>query len=218
MKNSICLLFLLLFSATLSAQTVSFGVEAGMVSSIHNGYSLEKIENRRNTYLTGINFTYTFSPKLSVTSGLSYLRQGYRHPTCHEFEKGVKNELTGKIDYLIIPLNMNFHLGRTNKVLATLGLYGGYNIRAVQDYPEPIGGCKVYYIPDVSSFYNDFSMGGIVGAGYRIFENDKFELTPLFRFYQGFSNTVPKREYFQWVRKYNSASLTFVLNYKIGMY
>lgn len=216
MKNLFSLLFFLFIATTLNAQHFSFGVESGVASSINSNYSIGDFENRRNTYYSGLNATYHFNQKVSATTGFHYLRQGYKHPTCYEFEEGVKNALTGKVDYLIIPVLLDLYFGKTKKLQTSLGIYGGYNIKAVQDYPEPIGGCKIYYSPDLSGTTTDFSFGGIVGVGYKVFENDKFQITPMFKYYQGISNTFPKMEYIKIEKRYSSALLTLNLNYKIA--
>jgi hypothetical protein len=205
----------MMLTSTISAQKLIIGSEIGLISSINTDYNLTDIENRRNTYYSGLNVNYNFNERLTFTTGLHYLRQGYRHKTCYIFEEGVKNELAGKLDYLIIPLALNVNFGRSNKILTTAGIYGAYNIKAVQDYPEPIGGCKIYYIEDLSDYTYDYTLGGIIGAGYRIFENDKFQINSMIKYYQGLKN-ASKVEEIDIKRKYSSALITVTINYKIS--
>jgi len=205
----------MMLASTMSAQKLIIGSEIGLISSINTDYNLTDFENRRNTYYSGLNVNYNFSERLTFTSGLHYLRQGYRHKTCYIFEEGVKNELAGKLDYLIIPLALNVNFGRSNKILTTAGIYGAYNIKAVQDYPEPIGGCLIYYIEDLSDYTYDYTLGGIIGAGYRIFENDKFQINSMIKYYQGLKN-ASKVEEIDIKRKYSSALITVTINYKIS--
>ncbi len=199
-------------------QKFSIGGEFGVISSINTDYKVTDFENRRNTYYGGLNFNYKYNDRLSFSTGLHYLRQGYRHSTCYIFEEGVKNQLVGKIDCLTIPVLANIHFLKSKKLIATFGLMGGYNIKAVQDYPDPIGGCEIYYIPDLSSSTQDFSISGIVGLGYKIFDSDKFELISSVKYYQGLTNSFnnPYSDIPLSInRKYSSAVMTININYKL---
>ncbi|WP_191907097.1 outer membrane beta-barrel protein [Adhaeribacter soli] len=218
MKNTLSLLFLLFISTILNAQHFSFGIETGVISSTSNKYSAFDFENRRDTYYSGLNTTYYFNQSVSATVGFHYLRQGDKEPTpeCYQYTDGIRKEMTVKRDYLIIPLTVNFHLGNSNKFLTSIGVFGGYNVKAFRDYPKPISGCKIGVPTDLTHTTADFIFGGIVGAGYKVFENDKFQVTPMIKYYQGISNTFPKMEPFKVENRYSSALLTLNLNYKIA--
>ena len=151
---------------------MTVGPEIGVISSFDTGYNFTDFENRRTTYFAGVNVNYRISDHFSVTSGVQYLRLGYQHETSYEFPEGVKNRLVGKIDYLILPLEVKYHFGKANKLYTSLGILFGYNIKAVQDYPDRIGGCEIYYLPDISDSVDDFGIGGNVGLGYTVFSND----------------------------------------------
>jgi hypothetical protein len=215
---------LLTFFVTFATVTISFGQkftvgsEIGFVSSINTDYKVTDIENRRISYYTGLNLNYISGDRLSITTGFHYLRQGYRHSTCYIFEEGVKNELIGKIDYLMIPLSVNIHVLKSRKLIATFGISGACNIKAVQDYPEPIGGCYIYYIRDLTPFIREYSINGIAGIGYKIIENEKYELISTFKYYQGLTNSFnnPYTDIqLNIERKYSSALLTVQFNYKL---
>ena len=218
MKNLFSLLFFLFIATTLNAQHFSLGVESGVISSTNSDYSIFNVENRRTTYYSGLNSTYHFNQRVSVTTGFHYLRQGDKEPTptCFLYEEGIKKEMVAKIDYLIIPLTVNFHLGAANKFQTSVGIFGGYNVKAFNDYPEPMGGCDLFVSTDLSYTTTNFSFGGILGAGYTVFENDKLQITPMIKYYQGISNTFPKMEHFKIENRYSSALLTLNLNYKIA--
>ena len=218
MKNTFSLIFLLFISATLNAQHFSFGIETGVISSTSSEYNAFDIENRRNTYYSGLNATYSFNPKIAVTTGLHYLRQGEKDltPACYFYADGKRKVMTVKKDYLIIPLAVNFYMGETNKFLVTIGVFGGYNLKAFNDYPERMGGCDLGVPTDLTYTTTNFNFGGIVGAGYTVFGNDKLQITPMVKYYQGISNTFPKLEPFKVQNRYNSALLTLNLNYKIA--
>ena len=217
-STTIFVTMILMTTTAVFGQEFSIGGEFGVSSSINNDYKVTDFENRRNTYYGGLNFDFKYNDRLSFSTGLHYLRQGYSHSTCYIFEEGVKNQLVGKIDYLTIPVSANMHFLKSRKLIATFGLLGGYNIKAVQDYPESIGGCEIYYIPDLTSFTQEFSLSGIVGIGYKIFENDKIELIPMVKYFQGLTNTF-KNPYpgssLNIDRKYSAALMTVKLNYKL---
>ena len=199
-------------------QKFSIGGEFGVTSSINNDYKVTDFENRRNTHYVGLNFNYQYNDRLSFSTGLHYLRQGYKHSTCYIFEEGLKNQLVGKIDYLTIPISVNTHFLKSKKLIATVGLMGGFNVKAVQDYPKPIGGCEIYYIPDLSSSTQDFSISGIVGLGYKIIDNNKLELISYFKYYQGLTNSFKNTCGDMPLiidRKYSSAVMTISINYKL---
>lgn len=209
---------ILMTTTVVFGQKFSIGGEFGVTSSINNDYKSTDFENRRNTYYGGLNFNYQYNDRLSFSTGLHYLRQGYRYSTCYIFEEGVKNQLVGKIDYLTIPVSANLHFLKSRKLITTFGLIGGYNTKAVQDYPEPIGGCEIYYIPDLTSSTQEFSLSGIVGMGYKIFENDKIELIPMVKYFHGLTNTYknPHPDLSLNINiKYSSALMTVKLNYKL---
>lgn len=219
MKTTAFFLTMILTTTTaVFGQKFSIGGEFGATSSINNDYKVTDFENRRNTYYGGVNFNYQYNNRLSFSTGLHYLRQGYRHSTCYIFEEGVKNQLVGKIDYLTIPITANIHMLKSRKLVFNFGILGAYNIKAVQDHPEPIGGCAIYYIPNLTDFTRDYAIMGILGVGYKIYENSRFELVSNIKYYQGltnsFNNPFPD---INWNidRKYSSAVMTINFNYKL---
>lgn len=205
-------------STAVFGQKLSMGGEFGVSSSLNSDYKATDLENRRNTYYAGLNFNYKLNDRILFSTGLHYLRQGYKHTTCYIFEEGVKNQLVGKIDYLTIPVTVNLHFLKSRKLIASFGLIGGYNIKAVQDYPEPIGGCYIYYIPDLSASTQDFSFSGMLGLGYKIFTGEKIELISSMKYYYGLTNSfrnIYSDTPINLNRKYSSALLTIEINYKL---
>jgi hypothetical protein len=217
MKQLFTLLITILILSTLSGQKLSVGSEVGIISSQSLRYNLENIENRRNTYYAGINVNYSFNERFEISSGLHYLRQGYRYKTCYNFEEGVKNELVGKIDYLMVPIAFNMSWGKSKRFFTSIGFYGGYNIKAFNDFPEPIGGCMIAYQEDLSFIYKDFMLGGMVGAGYKILDTESYQLNSTVKYYQGLSNTSENPfEYIHLENRFSSFLLTLQFNYKIA--
>lgn len=216
MRITLTILISLLTTTFSFGQKLSVGSEIGFISSINTDYKIIDIENRRNSFYSGLNFNYKYNDRLSFTTGLHYLRQGYRHATCYIFEEGVKNELVGKIDYLAIPFTANIHFLKSRKFITNFGLIGAYNIKAVQDYPRPIGGCYIYYQPDLSNVIKKYSVYGILGIGYKVFETEKIELITNIKYYQGLTN-IMKNPYpnITWVDRHSSLLLTLNLNYKL---
>lgn len=203
-------------ASTAFGQKFSLGGEAGFVSSVNTDFTITDLENSRNTYYAGLNFSYKYDDRLSFTIRLHYLRQGYRHSTCYIFEEGVKNELVGKIDYLTIPIRTNIHLLKSKRLMASFALIGAYNIKAAQDYPTPIGGCLLYHATGLTKSIQQYSLYGSVGVGYKCLDGDKFELVPHIRYFQGLTN-IMKNPYpnMTWVDSYRSFLLTLAFNYKL---
>ncbi len=216
MRITLTVLISLLTTTFLFGQKFSVGGEIGFISSINTNFKIADIENRRNTYYTGLSLNYKYDDRLSFTTGFHYLRQGYRHSTCYIFEEGVKNELVGKIDYLTIPLSVNIDLLKSRKLIATFGLLGAYNIKAVQDYPEPIGGCLIYYERDLTKSIKQHSLYGTFGIGYKVFKTENVVLISNIKYYQGLTN-IKRNPYpnITWVDKYSSLLLTLSLNYTL---
>lgn len=219
MKSKITILTFLIILTSISfsfGQKFSLGSEVGFISSINTDFKITDIENRRNSYFIGLNLNYKYDDRLSFTSGLHYLRQGYRHSTCYIFEEGVKNQLVGKIDYLTIPISANIHLLKSRRLITSFGLIGAYNIKAVQDYPNPIGGCLIYYEPDLTKTRKQYSVYGNIGIGYKLLDNDKIELISYIRYFQGLTNTM-KNPFpnITWVDRHSSLLLSIGFNYKL---
>lgn len=217
MKKVLTILILLIATTSSYGQKISIGSEVGIISSINTDYNITDFPNRRNTYYSGVNLNYNYNNKLSFTIGFHYLRQGYRHSTCYTFEEGVKNELVSKIDYLTIPITVNIHFLKSRKLITTFGLLGAYNIKAVQDYPKRIGGCYIYYIPDLTDFTRKYSISWTMGLGYKIFEDENVELISSIKYYQGITNTFnyPHNDIsLNFDKKYSSAVMTIKFNYK----
>lgn len=216
-RFTIFLILAIINSSIIIAQKVSIGGEFGLISSKNTNYKLTDIQNRRNTYYSGINFNYKYNEIITLTAGIDYLKQGYKHKTCYIFEEGVKNELVGKIDYLILPLSSNFYIGRRNKLIITIGAYGGWNINAKQEYPEIIGGCEIYYPEDISNVTQKYMFGGLFGIGYNIYQNEKIEIKSMLKYYQGISNTMSNNHPHDivWKDRYSSLLMTFTIDYKL---
>jgi len=217
MKSTIFLILIIITISPLFAQKISIGGEAGGISSINTDYEVKDFENRRNTYYVGLNLNYNYTEKITFTTGLHYLQQGYKHKTCYIFEDGVKNELVGKLDYILLPISLNYNLGKSNRIITTIGVYGGMNVNAIQDYPEPIGGCEIYYTRDISNVTRKLIFGGLVGLGFKLYESEKIVLKSMLKYYQGFSNSMSNNHPYDivWKDKYSSMLLTFTLDYKL---
>lgn len=192
MKSLIQLLFLIplfLMTQISHGQKVAHDVELGLISSLNTDYKYSDFKNRRNTFYLGYNVNlYTKSPLLSFTSGVHYIRQGYQHKTCYFFEPGVRNLLVGKVDYLAVPLQVNFHLLQSRDLVFSLGTWIGYNIKAKQDYPKAIGGCQLLYIEDLSSVTKDFSTNAQIALKYRILERSKYNIYIGTKYFHGLTN------------------------------
>jgi len=214
--KTISIIILTLITTSLYGQKISIGTELGVISSINSNYEVTDFNNRRNSPFIGLNLNYKFTPRLSFSTGILYLRQGYRHTTCYFFDEGVKNELVGKFDYLSMPITASLYWLKSRKLITNFGLLGSFNIQAAQDHPEPRGGCEFYYIPDLTASTQKYSISGIIGIGYTVFNNDKIEIASMIKYYQGLTNTYksPYPDFqFNIDRKYSSALMTVNINY-----
>lgn len=217
MKQVVSLVIILFICTAMKAEKFSIGVESGIVSSKNTKYKFTEIENRRNTYYIGLNANYKLNKKIELTTGIHFLRQGYKRTTCYIFEEGVKNELVGKLNYQIVPVLFNLYIGKTNKFWTSIGIYNGLNGKAAQDYPKQIGGCLKGYPKDISSSTKKYVVGGIIGLGYHFFEKDNFQLSSRIKYFQGINN-IKKNPYSSlnfWNDKYSSLLISFALNYNI---
>ncbi|MBK8830777.1 MAG: PorT family protein [Saprospiraceae bacterium] len=218
MKRILTFLFLFILATSAIGQKFSIGSEVGIISSINTNYNLTDYQNRRNTYYAGININYQVVSSLSFTTGLHYVRQGYRHATCYISENGEGIDLVGKFDYLSIPVIANVHLLKSQKLILSIGLLGEYNLKAVQDYPQAHGGCEIYYIPDLSDFTEEYSFSAIAGIGYKVLEKDKFELITALKYYHGLTNSFQLSQpdiHISIDRRYSSVLMTLSFNYKL---
>lgn len=217
MKQAIKLAIILLACTPIKAEKLSIGIEAGFISSKNTQYKFSEIENRRNTYYSGMHLNYRLNEKIELITGLHFLKQGYKKTTCYIFEEGVKNELVRKLDYLIIPVMLNIHIEKTNNFFITIGLYNGLNVKAAQDYPKQIGGCLVGNPKDISNSTQKYLLGGIIGLGYQFYKNDNFQLSSRIKYFQGLNNIKrnPYSTYNPWNDKYSSLLISLTLNYDI---
>lgn len=219
MQKAFLFLAFLILSLPALAQKYSVGAEFGAISSVSQKFESPNFNNRRHTYVAGLKLNYAYNTRLSFSTGLQYLRLGYRHTTCYIFEEGVKNELTGKIDYLVVPLLANIHMLQSRKLIFTFGLLPGINIKAVQDYPDFIGGCQVYYTKDLRHSTSSFTWKGQLGLGYTLFETERFKGIASMNFVRRLSNNI--RDPFEFLttssseRRYRATSLTLGAAYKL---
>jgi len=218
MKTKIINILIILTTSTLCAQNLSLGGELGFISSTNN-YDFTDLDSRRHSYYTGLDIVCNHNNRLSFTFGLHYLRQGdcsRLANACFIFEEGAGNKLVRKIDYVSFPVTISLHLLKSHKLITVFGLYGGHNIKAIKDWPVSIKDtCNFGYIKDLTVYTKKCIVGGIAGFGYKIFENDKLQLTPMIKCYQGFSNTYEGDNWYNTIITYNSFLITLTLNYRV---
>ncbi len=209
MKINIILFLLCLMIPTLYGQKISIGPEVGFVSSLSEDGGLFEIDYRRHTYYVGLNINYNLKNNLQLLTGIQYLQQGYK------FLIGPENMLVGKFDYLVIPISFNRNLGKRNQFVAGIGIYVGYNLKAVQDYPERDQFGSVYYEPDLTELTNKSMFGASVNFGYKLYTDEKIELITQLKYYQGISNIASDPYGSGWSDKYSSILATVALNFKL---
>ena len=59
--------------------------------------------------------------------------------------------------------------------------------------------------------------GGLIGVGYKIIENEKFDMKSMLKYYQGLSNTMSNNHSYDivWKDKYSSLLITFTFDFKL---
>jgi hypothetical protein len=182
-------LFFIFHHEGAKAQAFSIGAESGWISSREMRYPIDGYEFFRNSVHAALDFQYSLNPKTAVSIGFAYLQFGFQHPTCFFFEEGVKNKLVGKFDYLSLPLSVIYFLGKKNRIGIHAGTYLAFNLRAVQQHPEPIGGCLIYYVPDLKHVTQEVNFGFHLAASTRISERNKSELRMKLTYIKGLSNS-----------------------------
>ena len=226
MKRTGLLLTLLFLATTLTfGQRISIGAELGASASNNNdspGLILSRsgssrdiaLETRRITYFAGVNAKYKLRPRFSLATGLHYLRQGDKHPACEDAEVREQNQAGRKIDYLAVPVLANLKLLKPGKLIASMGLAGAYNTRAVSGYPNSNDACTAHRKNDLRSKTRAFALYGIVGLGYELIYRNKIEVIPNLRYYQGLTaSQTPEVAHLPIL--YNSVQLTMQVNYNL---
>ena len=153
----------LLFFAMLITTSVTFCQmhEHGTIELIPNiGYSGSDLYGDDVEFFDprgGIQFglvgDYYFNDRWSIRSGLSYFSMGAKED---EFEL--------KLDYLNIPLNANWHFGKTRRWNLNFGLTPGFLLTADFDGE------------DVKEGFESFQLAFSYGIGYKIGISEKFSL------------------------------------------
>lgn len=220
MKTIYLILLSIFFCVGLKAQPFSVGASLGLLSSISSDYMVSEADTRRNSYFLGLNLAYQPSKRVSFHTGLQYLRLGYQNPTCYQFDAADRDYLLGQFDYLALPLSASIHLLPAGKLRLSFGLVGAVNIRARQDYAEPIGGCERLYAMDMTAVTRPFALHGLLGVGYSIWASEKLEWVAAVHYQQGLSNVyqnpLPNRPTAEREITYSAALISMSLYYKLG--
>ncbi|WP_420580909.1 porin family protein [Reichenbachiella sp.] len=122
----------------------------GYTSSYLNGENVSS-SDRRGTVRGGIIGDYYFNDRWSIRTGLSYMSLGAKD----SFE-----EL--KINYINIPINANWHFGKTRRWNLNFGLTPGFLIGANLDSQ------------DVKESFESMQLGITYGIGYKIGVSENF--------------------------------------------
>lgn len=184
MKIYIILGILLLLSIPSFAQGLSIGIETGGIYSKQSNIEETLFDPQRKTFYVGANVNYPFKKRGSLTTGLHYLRQGYKHSTCHIYPEGVENLLIGKLDYVTLPLSVNFHFDKKRRLYTGLGTYFAFNLFAKQDFAPPRGGCQIFYPEDIQGSIYNLYVGAMASIGYKFFDNEYFHFDALLKYYR----------------------------------
>jgi hypothetical protein len=141
-------------SAQLQLQDIRFGAKAGLNLATHVGDGTDIVSNRTAFHIGGI-AEIQIMDKLFLAPEILYSAQGSK-------EKDTFFEDTYKIDYLIIPVMVNYYVAENFSLNA--GPQLGILLRAKVDFEED--GTK--FTIDSREYYSDLDLSLDIGAGYRL--------------------------------------------------
>ena len=161
----------LLFSMTaINAQDVKFGAKAGVNFASIMGDETEDVNTRTSLHF-GVVSEIPISEKFSFQPELMYSAQGAKYEDSYT-EDGftVKEELTGKLDYLNIPLMAKFYVADGFSLEA--GPQIGFLLSAKADYEfSASGGGEDYSESDSIDLKDEtksIDFGANFGVGYKM--------------------------------------------------
>ncbi len=203
--------FLFLFSSTSFAQKLSFGVEAGLISSQPYNSFFSSLKSRRNSFNIGLNLNYQISESISLTTGLHYLRQGYKRKIWFGLDPVEEVKVVDKFDNLAVPLAVNFHLLKSKRLMVQLGINVVYNFNTKLDNIEFSA-----YQNDISSNLRNFNLQTTFGIGYKIIKNEDSDLSIMLKSSPGISNITSTGSFFsRYAPKNHSFSANLIYNFKL---
>ncbi len=137
----------------------------------------------------GLGADFYFNNRWSIRSGLFMQKNGAEY-------SGGKDEL----NYLTVPVNVNWHFGSTRKWYLNFGLSAGF----VTSANETVLGTK----NDIKEYVNSSQVGMNIGIGYKIFINDKFSLAIDYQSVSGLGSANKlNTEYYKLANSFGSFNL-----------
>jgi len=162
------------FSQNREKGTIELTPIVGYSSS--NYYSSEDLSNSGiNSVDFGVNADYYFNDRWSLRSGLLYQTMGSEYSG---FDGNQIITFEDKIKYLTIPMNANWHFGRTRKWNLNFGPSLGFALSA-----ETNG-------QDVKEVIETIQFGLNYGIGYKIEISDKFSILLDYQGMTGLSEVI----------------------------
>jgi len=156
-KQLLCITFfvvsLTFYSQQHDSGTIEVIPQIGFFASFLNGDNVEDI-SARSSFNFGATVDYYFSNRWSLRSGLVYNSMGAKNTN--------SSELT--LNYLNVPINVNWHFGSTRKWNLNFGVTPGFLIKA------DIDGI------DAGDFHESFQLAISYGIGYKLEVSDNFSL------------------------------------------
>jgi opacity protein-like surface antigen len=173
-KIVVVLIALFTFSIT-NAQELSLGVKAGV--NYAGTKTSDAKYNEHFSAVIGPHFGFVAEIDLTDQFGLGgeimYSPSGFRQ---NETQSGVVYDLTGKVNYLSIPIMAKYYV--TEAISIDVGPYVGFLLSSSIDgsikLPESLGGTTTTFDKkDIKENYNSTDIGLGVGASYKM-ENGLF--------------------------------------------
>ena len=125
-------------------------------------------------YHTGMEFgataDYYFNNRWSLRSGLIFDEMGGEYYTA-------SSKFVDKLNYLSVPINMNWHFGSTRKWNLNFGLSPSFLLNAKTNGS------------DISKNIESFQLAATYGIGYKIEVTKKFGILLDYQFFAGLTNT-----------------------------
>jgi opacity protein-like surface antigen len=145
------------------------GVNLSTYASSANGISFDS----RTSFAFGVIGEFYFNDRWSFRSGLLFDGMGANDAL----------NITDKLSYITLPLNANWHFGKTRKWFLNFGPAISFLTKAESEFPDGDSS-------DIKDFVNGTSIGLALGIGYKFQISENLQLTIDYQGYGGFTDVA----------------------------
>lgn len=121
---------------------------------------------------------YYLSDRFGIKAKLAYYGKGWKEDYI-DFD-GVDSETKINLNYITVPVMINWHIGRNRNWYINAGPYLGFLISAKEDATDT----------DVKDFYSGTDVGLAYGFGYKYYVTNKTKIFLEYEAHYGFSNIL----------------------------